>query len=327
MRNYGILLALVIFVAVVHSQNEQFLTRPNLLNILGQWAPVGIMAIGQTYVLLGGGFDLSQGAVYAFSASLAAGIGASHADGLGFAAAIALGAGVGLVNGVLITKGAINPFIATLGTAFVFRGLAYVYTDATVFKVESSFYKTVGNGRVGDVPVAGMILLGMLVLGGLILWRTIYGRAIYSVGGNLEASYLAGLRTDALRISTYVVSGMTASLAGVMLVGRLGAGQANLGVGIEFDILAACLIGGVSIGGGVGAMWQTGVGLVFLATLQNFFNLTSVSAYWQQVVKGLIIVGAVGLDAYMKKPHRRSLRKRRRRDQVSAAPGPQPQAQ
>jgi ribose transport system permease protein len=146
----------------------------------------------------------------------------------------------------------------------------------------------------------------MIVLG-LVLAYTVYGRRIYAVGGNDEASFLGGVRTDRIRASTYVISGACAALAGVIYAGRIGSGQGNLAAGIELDVIAAALIGGISIAGGEGAMWRAAAGVALLAILQNFFNQANVGGFWQLVVKGGIIITAVGIDSYSKKRHRRPL--------------------
>ncbi len=307
-RDYGILVALAAFLIVVQTQNDTFFTQTNLLNIGQQWSSVGIMAVGMTFVLVGGGFDLSVGAVYAFSATLAAGIGAHHSAALAFAAALAMGAGVGLVNGLLITKVNVNPFITTLGTGQMIRGFALVYSGANILPLESHFFTTLGDGHVGAVPVSFIILVVVFAVGAVVLARSVYGRWVYAIGGNDEASYLSGIRTDAVRTSTYVLSSTCAAFAGCIYVGRLGSGQASIGQGIEFDVIAAALIGGISIMGGAGAMWRTAAGLALLAVLQNFFNQTNVNGFWQSVVKGGIIVGAVAIDSFSKRPRKRPLR-------------------
>ncbi|MEZ5098616.1 MAG: ABC transporter permease [Thermoleophilia bacterium] len=297
LREYRILLALLVFGIIVATQNDSFLTQTNLLNLGQQWAPIGIMAVGMTFVLIAGGFDLSVGAVYAFSAVLAARMLQDMPAAAAFPAAIAFGAAVGLGNGLLITKLRVNPFIATLGTALMVRGLLLVCFGADPYKIDSGFFRAIGRDKIGAVPVPFVILLAFLVVGAVVLWRSVYGRWIYATGGNDDASRLSGVRTDAVRISTYVLAGGTAAFAGCVFLGRLGTAQANYGVGIEFDVIAVALIGGISIMGGEGAMWRTAAGLAFLAVLQNFFNQASVNDNWQSFVKGAIIVGAVAFDS------------------------------
>jgi ribose/xylose/arabinose/galactoside ABC-type transport system permease subunit len=307
LKSYGILFALGLLILVIQLQSGGFLTSENLFNLGGQWAAIGTMAAGETMVLIAGGFDLSVGTTYSFSATLAA-YQLQHHQSIGVVIllVLALGAAIGLINGLLVTKANINPFVATLGTSQAFLGLALVYSNGGTFNTSNNLIITLGSGRVGEVPVS-LIVMGvvMVVLGGVLAW-TVYGRLIYAVGGNFDASFLSGVRADAIRISTYMISGIMAATAGLMFLGRVGSAQAS-STGIEFNVLAAVLIGGISIAGGEGAMWRAFVGLALLASLQNFFFRTGVNDFWQQVVQGAVILLAVGLDAYPKRAHRRPL--------------------
>jgi ribose/xylose/arabinose/galactoside ABC-type transport system permease subunit len=259
-------------------------------------------------VLIGGGFDLSVGATLALSATLSAAIAEHNAPGLAFAAAIGLGLGVGVINGLLVAKANVNPFVATLGTAQMVRGFALIYSNGDSISMDNSFYDWLGAGQMGIFPVSFLLMVVVLVVFGLILAYSVYGRRLYSVGGNAEASFLSGIRTDALRASTYVISGGCAALAGALYAGRIGTGQGNLAAGIELDVIAAALIGGISIAGGQGAIWRAAAGVGLLAMLQNFFNQQNIGGFWQLVFKGAIIITAVGLDSYSKHPHRRPVR-------------------
>jgi ribose transport system permease protein len=266
------------------------------------------MAVGMTFVLIGGGFDLSVGATLAMSATVGAIVAEHHAQGVAFAVAMLIGIAVGLANGVLVTKVNINPFVATLGTAQVVRGLALIVSDGGSISVAGGFYGYAGSGQIGGIPVSFLTMLAVMIVFGVILAYTVRGRRLYAIGGNNEASFLSGIRTDRVRTSTYVLSGACAALAGTIFAGRIGTGQGNLATGIELDVIAAALIGGISIAGGYGAMWRAAAGLALLAVLQNFFNQQNINAFWQLVIKGLIILTAVGLDSYFKRPHRRPLR-------------------
>ena len=305
LRNYGILVALALMVIVVQSVNGGFITTANLLNIGDQWAPVGIMALGMTFVLIGGGFDLSVGATLAMSATVGAIVAEHHAPGLAFGLAMLIGVTVGLINGVLVTKINVNPFVATLGTAQIVRGGALIISDGGSKPVSNGLYDYLGAGEIAGVPVSFLIMILVLVVFGAVLAYSVLGRSLYAIGGNDEASYLSGVRTDRIRAGTYVLSGACAALAGAIFAGRIGSGQGNLASGIELDVIAAALIGGVSIAGGQGAVWRAAAGLGLLAVLQNFFNQQNVNAFWQLVIKGIIIVTAVGLDSYSKRPHRK----------------------
>jgi ribose transport system permease protein len=305
LRDYGILVAVALLIVVVQAHNNSFLTETNLFNIGQQWAPVGLMAVGMTFVLIGGGFDLSVGATYAFAATLSASLVQHYSPAIAFVASLAAGLGTGLLNGLLVTKININPLIATLGTAQIVRGFALIYSDGGTYTIQNGFFITLGSGYVGPVPVPFIIMLGIMVAFGLVLWRSGYGRSIYAIGGNSEASFLSGIPVDRIRASTYVISGGCAALAGMIYVGRVGSGQANVGTGIELQVIAAALIGGVSILGGEGAVWRAAAGVALLAFLQNFFNQANINSYWQSVVQGLIIIAAVALDSYSKRRHKK----------------------
>jgi ribose/xylose/arabinose/galactoside ABC-type transport system permease subunit len=306
--SYGILIALGLLIVIVQIGNSNFLTQDNLFNISEQWAPIAIMAAAQTFVLIGGGFDLSVGGTYAFSATLTAALVQHHPTAVALLAVAGLGIAIGVLNGLLVTKVNINPFITTLGTGQLMAGLALVYSNGATYSTVNSFIGTIGDGHVGPVPVPLIITVVVMVALGIILAWSVYGRAVYAVGGNFDATVLSGMRSDLVRGSTYVLSGLAASLAGVLYVGRIGSGQANIGGGIEFDVISAALIGGISIAGGEGAMWRAAAGVALLAVLQNFFFLVGINGYWQEVVQGVVIVTAVGLDSYSKRRYRRPLR-------------------
>lgn len=313
LTRYGIVVALLVLVVVAQLQSDTFLTQANLFNMGEQWAPAGVMAIGMTFVLVGGGFDLSVGATFAFSATLAASVVQEDSTLLAVALVFGLGAIVGVVNGGLVTRVGINALVATLGMAQVVRGLGLVYSDGGTYSTSSSFFSWLGSGDVGPIPAPFLVLVVVGVVLGLVLARTSFGRNVYAVGGNAGASYLAGVPVARVRTLTYVISGSCAALAGMMFLGRVGSAQASTGAGIELQVIAAVLIGGVSIAGGEGAMWRAGVGVAILAVLQNFFNRANVNSFWQSVVQGAIILLAVGLDSYGKRPHRRPGGRRRPR--------------
>ncbi len=325
LQRFGILVALFVLVIVVQTQSSRFLEPTNLFNMGEQWAPVAIMAIGMTFVLIGGGFDLSVGATFALSATLASSLAADgHPAWVAVAAALGAGVLAGLVNGILVTRININPLIATLGVGQVVRGLALVYSDGDTYSVKDPFFDTLGSGSVGPVPVPLIVTLVLGVVLAVVLARSVYGRSVYAVGGNAEASYLAGVPVDLVRIGTYVLSGSCAALAGMVYIGRVGSGQANIGSGIELQVIAAVLIGGISIAGGEGAMWRAGAGVCVLAVLQNFFNQANVNGFWQSIVQGLIIILAVGIDSYGKGRHRTPLRTLLRRPPKAGGPSGEP---
>lgn len=295
-RVYGIILTLVILVAVVAIGNPAFLSQHNIFNMLSQWAPAGIMAVGMTFVILTGGFDLSVASGYSLCAVVAAYVGQGYPPSVAFAAAIVVGLLFGLANGLLVAVVRINPFITTVGSGFVITGVALVMTENAAFLVDNPAFGTLGAGRWHGIPYSGMLLVVFLVVFGLILARTIYGEAIYAVGGNYEASRLSGMRVRAVVASTYVVLGGCVGLAGSIAASQLSSAQANLDPGIIFDVLTIVVVGGTSLSGGSGAMWRTAVGLGIIATISNGFVLLDISPYYQSIIKGAIIVAALALD-------------------------------
>lgn len=309
LRRFGILVALVVLFIVVSATNSQFATSDNLFNIGQQWADVGIIAIAMTFVLIGGGFDLSVAGTYAAAATLSASMAQAGRPAVEVVAVtLGVGAVIGCVNGILVTKININPLITTLSTGEIVSGLALAYSHGTVYNVSGGFLETMGSGHVGPVPDSVILMAVLAVIGGIVLARSSFGRSLYATGGNADATYLSGIRVDAVRITTYVLTGVAAAIAGMIYVGRVGTGQGNVGVGIELTVIAAVLIGGTSIAGGEGAMWRTAAGVALLAFLQNFFNQANVNTYWQSVVQGVIILVAVAFESYAKRKFRRPLK-------------------
>ena len=295
-RVYGIILTLVLLVAIVGIGNPAFLSKQNVFNMLSQWAPAGIMAVGMTFVILTGGFDLSVASGYSLCAVVAAYVGQSYPPSIAFGAAILVGLLFGLANGLLVAVVRINPFITTVGSGFIINGVALVMTKNAAFLVDDPAFGILGAGRWYGVPYSGMLLVAFLLVFGFILARTVYGEAIYSVGGNYEASRLSGIRVRAVVASTYVVLGGCIGLAGSIVASQLSSAQANLDPGIIFDVLTIVVVGGTSLSGGTGAMWRTAVGLGIIATISNGFVLLDISPYYQSIIKGTIIVAALALD-------------------------------
>jgi ribose transport system permease protein len=295
-RIYGIIATLVLLLIVVTVGNPAFLSIHNIFNMLSEWAPAGIMAVGMTFVILTGGFDLSIASGYSLCAVVAAYVGQSHAPLIAFAAAIAVGLAFGLANGLLVAAVRINPFITTVGTGFIINGISLVMTQNAAFAVNNDDFGILGAGRWYGVPYSGILLIVFLLLFGFILARTVYGEAIYAVGGNYEASRLSGIRVRMVVASTYVLLGGCVGLAGSIAASQLSSAQANLDPGVIFDVLTIVVVGGTSLSGGVGAMWRTAVGLGIIATISNGFVLLDISPYYQSIIKGTIIVSALALD-------------------------------
>jgi len=301
LRTYGIVLAFVILVAVVAALSPEFATRLNIFNLFSQWAPAGIMAVAMTFVILTGGFDLSIASGFSLCAVTAAAVGRGGDPAVAFVAALGVGLAIGLVNGALVAGAKINPFITTVGTGFILNGIALVATGNIAYVVNNPDFGTIGAGRWHDFPYSGMILIFCLVAGGLVLAKTVYGQAIYAVGGNAEASRLSGIRVRTTIASTYVLSGLSMGVAGIIAASEVSSAQANIDPNIVFDVLTIVVVGGTSLAGGFGSMWRTAVGLGIIATVSNAIILANINPDYQDIVKGCIIVGALALDNYARR--------------------------
>jgi ribose transport system permease protein len=294
-------LAFLVLVIAVASQNSVFVSRTNLLNISGQWAPAGVMAAGLTFVLIAGGIDLSIGANFNLCAVLAAAIGQHHDPGVAFLAAMALGTGIGLVNAIIVTGTGIDSFIATLGVSFALTSVSQILTGNRAYYVDRDDFLSLGAGSWHTIPYNGMIMFGTFILLGLVLARGVYGQKIYATGGNREAARLSGLRVQALYGSTFVLTGFCCGLAGILSASQLGSAQYNIDPGILFDVVTMVVLGGTSLLGGYGAMWRTVVGWAFIASIANAFNILNVNSAYQNLVKGLVLLGALAIDVYVRR--------------------------
>lgn len=302
---YGIVLVFLTLLALVSVGNPIFMSFRNVSNMFSQWAPAGIMAAGMTLVILTRGFDLSIAANYSLCAVVAAVVAQTYPPGVAFAAAIFTGLTVGIMNGYLVAYVKVNPFITTVGTGYIVTGLALVLTKNAAFIVSNPDFSILGTMRLNGFPLSGYILIGTFLILGFVLHKTVYGEAIYAVGGNYEASRLSGIKVKPTVASAYVVLGGCVGIAGCITASQLSSAQANLDPNIIFDVLTIVVVGGTSLAGGIGSMWRTVVGLGIIATIGNGFILLNISPYYQSIIKGCIIVGALALDNYLVKLKRR----------------------
>ena len=305
---YAMLGVLIVLIAVATILYPGFLNPANIGNILAQNAAVGLIAIGMTFVIISGGFDLSVGASYALGATLFAGLtlqtGSVMAAGIG---TLLAGILAGVVNGLIISRLNVNPFVATLGTSSVISGIAYIYSGSSPFIVNNNpAFQDLALTRILGVVLPIWILVGAIVIAAVLLAKTTFGRNVYAVGGNYEAAWLSGLRVKGLHGSVYVLTGALAALAGMMDASRLGVGQADVGASMALDAIAIVVVGGTSLLGGEGAIWRSAVGLLILATLTNVFYSLNVSQHWQLIAKGAIVVAAVAVDAIIRTKKRSS---------------------
>lgn len=298
---YAIVSVLIVLTIATNVLYPGFFEIGNLRNILTQNAPVGIVAIGMTFVIIAGGFDLSVSAIFAACGVAFATFSGTMPLAVAFVAALSVGLAAGATNGAIVTRLHVNPFVATLGTASVFSGLAYLYSHSAPVIPENPAFSTIDDAKLLGIPVSIVIFAGVLALGGVVLSRSVFGRSVYAVGGNAEAARLAGMRVDLIRFATYMITGFCAALAGALVASRTGVGQADIGAAITLDAIAIVIIGGTSLLGGEGAMWRTLVGLLILATINNLFDSLALDTAAQSLVKGLIVIGAVALDSHTRR--------------------------
>jgi ribose transport system permease protein len=288
-------------VAIVAIKNPAFLSFINVANMLSQWSPAGLMAVGMTYVIIAGGFDLSIAAVFSLCAVIAGAVAQGQPVWVAFIAAVAGGAAVGTANAGLIARFNINPFITTVGTGFIVTGITFVVTKNAAFIVSNPDFGVLGAQRWHGIPYSGMLLIVALILAALVLSRTIYGHVIYGVGGNMEASRLSGLRVPLIVGSTYVFLGALTGVAGFISASQLSSAQANMDPNILFDVLTIVIVGGTPLGGGTGSIGRTAIGLILIATISNGFVLLDINPFYQNIIKGVLIVGALVFDSTLKR--------------------------
>jgi len=303
LRRYSVLLILLAIGLVFTLGSDRFLTPSNLMNIALQTSIIAIIAIGMTFVILTAGIDLSVGSVVALCGALAAGIAVKQELGtfVGIGLALAAGAAVGLVSGLLIVKGKMPPFVATLSMLAIARGLTLVYTQGRPIAGIDERFIALGSGETLGIANPVIIMVIIFVIAFVVLRSTRFGNYVYATGGNEEVSRLAGVRTSNVKLSVYVISGVLAAVGGILLVGRLWSAQPNAAIGLELDAIAAPVLGGVSLFGGVGSVGGAVVGAFILGILSNGLNLMGVPSFWQQVIKGVVLILAVTLDVATKR--------------------------
>ena len=297
-RRFGVVILLVILFIALTLGSDAFLSTRNLLNILNQNAPLAIIAMAGTLVIVAGGFDLSTGGIFAVASVSAAWIGANVDPVLGLVVAPFIGLGLGLINGFIVTGLKVHSFLATLATSLVYRGLAVLITGGSLISLTnvSSFFR-LGRGQIFDINYSVFIMIGVFVILTLLLNRSVPGRGVFAVGGNVEAAVLSGVRTARIQVLTFALSGLAAGTAGAITVSRIATGSPQAGTGIELLAIAAVILGGTSIYGGEGAVWRSLAGVMLLALITNGFNILNANPFYRELTTGLIIVLAVALSA------------------------------
>jgi ribose/xylose/arabinose/galactoside ABC-type transport system permease subunit len=298
MRRYGIGLVMLIMIGVLAIVSPAFRTTDNTLSILLQVSINGILSLGMVFVMIAGGIDISVGSMLALTSSVA-GMVLLKTGNIWIAIMVSIGttAIAGFLNGILVARFNMFPFVVTLATQLVFRGVGYLVSGGYAHSIEVPNFKNIGTGKLlGIIPYPIIIFLVVAAVAYIILHNTKVGRYCYAVGGNKNAAIASGVKVNKTLVWTYVISGICCGIAGIIMTSRINASQPNSGIGYETDAIAACVIGGTSFAGGTGTIPGTVIGIIIIGLIYNGMNLLGISAYWQTIMKGLLIIGAVMLD-------------------------------
>ena len=297
-ENLGILIGFFTLCVIVALLNNRFLSRGNILNVLRQLFSNCNLALGMCLVIITGGIDLSVGAIMALSGTLCAGTIAAGQLPIPVAIlmGLALGVLVGFINGTITAKMNIAPFIVTMATQQICRGLVYVYADGLPIRCDNPPFNFLGNGYIGDIPITIIYSVFFVIVIWLVLSKSQLGRWIYAVGGNKNAARFSGINVDKVLMIVYSISGFLAAFAGIIYCARMYSGQPTLGNGDETDAIAAVVLGGTSFSGGIGKIGGVIIGILIIAVLSNALNLLGINSFWQLVAKGVVILLAVCVD-------------------------------
>jgi ribose transport system permease protein len=299
----GILIGLFLMCAALTYLSPAFLTTSNLINVLRQVSTNANLAFGMTLAILIGGIDLSVGPVLAISGTLTAGLIALSGLPVWFAVLVGLSCGtlIGFFNGFIISRTGIAPFIVTLATMQIARGMAYVYTGGNPVSAYVDNFNVIGNGYLGPVPLPVIYTAVIFLVMCFLLYRTRFGRYVYSLGGNRTASVYSGININRIQVLVYSITGFLAAASGIVLCARMYSGQPTVGNGFELDAIAAVVLGGTSFSGGVGTLGGTLLGVFVIGILNNGLNLLNINSFWQLVIKGVVILLAVYVDILKKR--------------------------
>lgn len=296
-RNIGILIGLVVLFLFLSVATDSFLSTKNMLQVLRQICINGLLAFGMTFVLIIGGIDLTVGSVVAISGvSVVIMLNSGVPLPVALVVALLLGAIVGLLNGGIIALTGMPPFIVTLSLQGTIRGIAYVITDGCSVSCDNAVFNAIGNGYLFGIPIPIYIVAFVMIVISILLYYTRFGRRMYAVGGNITAAGFSGIHVKKIMVQVYVLSGVLSALAGIILASRMYSGQPASGQAYESDAIAAAVLGGTSFNGGIGTVGGTLIGALVIGFLTNGLNLLHISSYVQMIIKGLVIIGAVGID-------------------------------
>jgi ribose transport system permease protein len=297
LQHNAIIVSFVLLFIILSLAAPAFFSTRNFFNVSDQSAQIGIITCGMTLVIIGGGFDLSSGAIYAITGVTASILANQFGTVVGVIAGLTLGFVIGLINGIIISKLHINSFIATLATSFIITGAGLVFVSGRIIMVNAPYFDLLGQGKFLGVKVSVYLWLAIIAVSWFILSRTTLGRYIFAVGGNPIASRLSGVRIDFVRTLSYGISGLCDGIAGVIAASRISTGLMDVGAGLTLEAIAAVVIGGTSIFGGEGAIWRSILGVLLLQLILNGFNILTIAPFYQQIFQGLIILIAVTIDA------------------------------
>ena len=303
MENLGIIIGLFSMCVALSILSPAFLTEANILNVLRQVSTNANLAIGMTLAIIICGIDLSVGSILALSGTVTAGLITNNNMPVMAAVAIGLilGTILGFINGYIIAKTGIPPFIVTLAMYNIARGAAYVYTNGMPIRTMNEGFNAIGNGYLGPIPLPVIYTLVFLVIMSVVMNKSKFGRYVYALGGNKEAAMFSGINTRKITVAVYTLIGFLSGFSGIVLCARMYSGQPTVGVGFELDAIAAVVLGGTSMMGGIGKVGGTMLGVLVIGVLNNGLNLLNINSFWQLVAKGLVILLAVYVDILKKK--------------------------
>jgi ribose transport system permease protein len=302
LRNYGVIIGFIVLCVIISIATPAFCTSRNILNLLRQSAVVGIISAGMTLIIISGNFDISVGYICGCAGAIAAKLlNQGYPIAITILAVLAVGALIGLVSGFSVAVIGIPSMIATLGMGQIVNGALLLVTGGYPTSIDNKAMSFIGKESFLGIPVPIYLFALAIVMISFLLKKTTMGRYIYSVGGNDEASRLSGINIDKIKILAFMISSMLAAFSGIVLTARVGTATATAGGGYELDAIAAVVIGGTCVSGGEGNAWKTVIGVLFMSVISNSFNLLEVHVYFQYILKGLIILVAVGFDSYNRK--------------------------
>jgi ribose transport system permease protein len=303
-QKLGVTTGLIVLCVVASILSPAFLRPQNLFNVARQVSITGIVGVGTTFVILTGGIDLSVGSIIGLVAVVVAG---NLARGMNSGVAIAIGLGigalVGLINGIGVSKGKLQPFIMTLATMVMARGMALTISNGQPVSLKNAAerFAWLGAGNLGPIPVPVLVFTVVIIIAYVVLKYSFFGRYVYAIGGNSEAARLSGINVEVIQLLTYGISGLLAGLAALIWISRLTVGEPTAGTNVELDAIAMTVIGGTSLMGGEGSVLGTLVGALIIGVLANVLNLLGISPWSQQIFKGAIIIAAVLTERWRKR--------------------------